>query len=455
MAYSKDLLLILRSSKSVASIDKLVRIVAQLCTKIFHFLLPYLRWNQSNWERLKGSVDKNYYEKNIQGPLDEILKLSKQLTREAGLQISRVNLRTEALSGQAVQTGAENLAVGAENLAVSKKILQTMVQKRQQTNRFDNLSDIERMSLLSQFGIKLAAGLSGKAMLVSTVEQTNYDHMVGYSTNPQVTLKSQVSDTTLSEVTVQQRRFEYTFAEVEISSRCMGTFQTGFSADGVQALQKTAKSVLEPLQEWLSASESRTLWVYGPANASIPSDLSSTAEYVVSTITSVHLPLIAHRCRPEETEIEALISMVYSLIFQLVWQLPNSFTTHRIFDSSRFVVLDRSIRTLDQALILMEDLLAEVPRLLVCVLDGVQMAEDGREDVRGTGMFLDLFLEVLKESKESKILKILLTTDGFCHRLHRRLSSEEQVDAMNDAEQFAGQRKRGRVALTNLALLGD
>jgi len=65
MAYSKDMLAALRSRTSVASIDKLVRIVAQLCTKIFRCLLPYLRWGQSSWERVKGSVDKDYLEKNI------------------------------------------------------------------------------------------------------------------------------------------------------------------------------------------------------------------------------------------------------------------------------------------------------------------------------------------------------------------------------------------------------
>jgi len=185
----------------------------------------------------------------------------------------------------------------------------------------------------------------------------------------------------------------------------MDISQTGFSAEGVQAPQKTAKIIFEPLQEWLSASESRTLWVYGPANASIPSDLSSTSIYVVSMITSIQLPLIAHRCRAGESAAESLTSMVYSLVFQLVWLLPDRFATYKIFDSSRFAFLDMSIKTLDKALILMEDLLAEVPRLFVCVLDGVQMTEDGREDVRGTGMFLDLFLEILKESKVNKILR--------------------------------------------------
>lgn len=89
---------------------------------------------------------------------------------------------------------------------------------------------------------------------------------------------------------------------------------------------------------------------------------------------------------------------------------------------------------------MVEDLLTLVPRRLLVVLDGVQLCEDGRDDEQGIGKFLRFFLEILKDSKEGRMVKVLFTTDGICRTLWRKLDSHEQLDVSNAAGGSAGHR---------------
>ncbi len=147
--------------------------------------------------------------------------------------------------------------------------------------------------------------------------------------------------------------------------------------------------------------------------------------------------------------------MIYSVVIQLIWLLPEKFCTDVDLSSDRFNQLDRSIRTLPHALLLMEDLLTLVPQLLVVILDGVQLCEDGRDDEQGTGMFLNFFLAILKNSMEGRVAKVLFTTDGICRNLWRKLDPQEQLDVMNEAGGSPGQRRKGRVAIDGLMMTED
>ena len=220
-------------------------------------------------------------------------------------------------------------------------------------------------------------------------------------------------------------------------SRSLGAATTGFTGGTIRIPQQTSSKFLS-LQDWLSASESRILWIYGPAHTNKPSDLSSTSAFLVSLITREKLPLIAHQCRNSGSEKEALISMVYSVIIQLIWLLPKKFSTGLDLSPDRFNLLDRSIGSLPKALLMMEDLLTLVPRRLLVVLDGVQLCEDGRDDEQGTGMFLRLLLEILKDSKDGRVVKVLFTTDGICRTLWRKLDPHKQLDLLNAAGGSAG-----------------
>lgn len=120
--------------------------------------------------------------------------------------------------------------------------------------------------------------------------------------------------------------------------------------------------------------------------------------------------------------------MVYSLIHQLIWILPDDYSKKKDLSPGRFEALDRSRETLPRALAILEDLLAIVPGCgimapgprLVVVIDGIQLCEDRQGD-RRTGWFLYDFLEILMERVFGTRVKILFTADGICDYLERRL----------------------------------
>ena len=109
---------------------------------------------------------------------------------------------------------------------------------------------------------------------------------------------------------------------------------------------------------------------------------------------------------------ESLVSMVHSLIVQLVWELPQKFSTDKDLGPDRFAALDRSESTLFEALRLLKDLLIIAPRTLHCVLDGAQLCEGDKEDVVGTGMYLNYFIDITQIMQGRKNYK------GFVY--HRR-----------------------------------
>lgn len=454
--YLKDQLEVFRVNCSVSSTDGLVVIAAQLYTRIFRFLLPYLRWDQSKWERVKGSLDKTYYDDNIKGPLQEILKFSQYVSREAGVQTSKVLLHNEELALKGLWVGETNLAISSEQSERIKNIERMMMSNRETTNRFANLSIDEENSLGSSLfnyvARMLNTGEHGQAMLMANTERARYNQRTEVPSTVEGHMESRPPLTNIEPCRATEKIHNYTFAELELASQSMGAFHMGFTNVAVPFPQQTANKVFSPLQEWLSAVESRILWVYGPSNATIPSDISLTSAYVVSIINGVKLPLVAHRCRLEDSPAESLITMVYSLILQLVWLVPEQFSTEKDFTSGRFARLDKSMSSLPDALLLLEDLLTIAPRLLTCVLDGLQTCEDDEDDRHGTGMFLDFFIEILKQSKNARFLKVMLTTDGCPHRLWRLLDPDDQVDAMNEGQTFAGRRKKGQVPVTNLVI---
>ena len=69
-------------------------------------------------------------------------------------------------------------------------------------------------------------------------------------------------------------------------------------------------------------------------------------------------------------------------------------------------------------------------------------------------MFLDLFLEILTQTQEARILKVLFTTDGFCHRLRKKLNPEEQLDFMNNIGKAPSRNISDIMSPTDLAIIG-
>ena len=110
-----------------------------------------------------------------------------------------------------------------------------------------------------------------------------------------------------------------------------------------------------------------------------------------------------------------LISMVYSMIQQLIEHLPPQFDSFNDFGLKRFTPLDGNASTLDLALKLFRDLIPLCPRSIIFIVDGIQRL-DNRKGQRGCKEFVDT-LQQLKTmrppaSNPQCVYKVLFTSTG-------------------------------------------
>ena len=184
----------------------------------------------------------------------------------------------------------------------------------------------------------------------------------------------------------------------------------------------TDEVIVYRLKEWSGALSPQLLWIIGPPNHALPSNMSSAAMNIISTASKLNVPFVSHFCAlpPYERdnndnssrEMTALTGLVYSLILQLIAQMPPEIKTGIDLAESRFQKLDGSLDNWQEGLDLLADLLQHFSLpLLLCIIDGLS-----RLDFNDGSPLCGQLIQVLQadvESTTSKTrLKVLLTTSG-------------------------------------------
>ncbi|KAF2115463.1 hypothetical protein BDV96DRAFT_646460 [Lophiotrema nucula] len=248
-------------------------------------------------------------------------------------------------------------------------------------------------------------------------------------------LKSPEADSKTTEV--QKRK------DVEAASHFLeAVADNGYPLDLGQVGDTQVKDqVLDRVGEWMNREGSQWLWMSGPIVT--PSRLSevSTAAYCAYLVSKrLNLPILSYRFRKDDfgiggstdpgstdyrsTALDRFTAMVLAFIRQLVCLLPDNIEAKVDLSSARFQGLDASTQSILDAFNLLEDLLKTVSPMLVIVLDGFQLVDnDNFLWSETTAGYLDLFLQILRETGKGKVFKILLTSDGSC----RTLMNEENL----------------------------
>lgn len=169
------------------------------------------------------------------------------------------------------------------------------------------------------------------------------------------------------------------------------------------------------LQSWISAATTQTLWIIGKPG--YPSECSIAAAHVTTISSNAGFSALSFFLRPESLEpnssressvVVHLITLLYSLIRQLISFLPESVEdAHDI----RFALplLDGTPESIPKALSLIQSLLKSAPPLLLCIFDGLQLLDHPK-----TNDFVDQLLGKFAGDSGDRVVKILLTTNGFC-----------------------------------------
>lgn len=177
--------------------------------------------------------------------------------------------------------------------------------------------------------------------------------------------------------------------------------------------------VVVKLKEWLTSPRSDLLWILG-SNSHFGNEATLAAlhilqiamlarpPYVSFVFTPIPDSLDSYTCKTEMTRCTTLlIALLYSLIHQLLCLVPETFK-----DSCD---LERAMENMDggeniipRALEIIQSLLRHRPRLLVVILDGLELLEDD-----STVPHLRNLIGIIHSRKADTRLNFLLGSRGF------------------------------------------
>lgn len=226
---------------------------------------------------------------------------------------------------------------------------------------------------------------------------------------------------------------KYTSEEVSLNSRRLEDY---FHRDRLRLPAESFNPIMvEPealrrIGEWAKASSPNMLWLEGqPIQADdFDNPITMMAAKVIGLTEQTRMPVISYFCelrrgeKPREgnstREVQAILSLVYSLIRQLIELLLPVLETTSDLSEERFNSLDGTLGSWNIALSVFIDLMKTLPGPVFCIIDGLHWLND-----RTTDTYLTELIRILREDK----LKVLLSTTGRCLVLRDELSRSETL----------------------------
>ena len=200
-------------------------------------------------------------------------------------------------------------------------------------------------------------------------------------------------------------------------------------------------AIFSRLESWISATQSERLCVAGPSENRYPSKLSTMAASVLRLLSQADPLVIFYFCElPRKEDLEqgetretgGLLSLLYSLICQLIYKFESTIESEKDLSQSRFESLDGTMKTWSEALHLFRDLVTLSSPYIICLIDGIERL-DYRDGETGFEELLDIMETIMKndeneeEGAESRVFKLLFTTAGKSGTLLRNLSRQEML----------------------------
>ncbi|KAK3987611.1 hypothetical protein QBC44DRAFT_400058 [Cladorrhinum sp. PSN332] len=216
-------------------------------------------------------------------------------------------------------------------------------------------------------------------------------------------------------------------------------------------------SFISSLTSFTTTIESSVLYAHGRYQNNVDSNLLrlSAGKYVTSA-QEHGIPVISYFCRlspgtPPATrtrESLELISLIYALIRQVTDLLPAEISISIDLSEARFASLDGTLRTWDQAISLLSDLIGciQLPQLLF-VIDGLGLLEDEfghRVTLRKVEELVKLLVGFAKHGfGDNKIFKALFTTSGLSAALCKQVGVDHVI-ACGGGPTSPGEAGRGK-----------
>jgi hypothetical protein len=214
-------------------------------------------------------------------------------------------------------------------------------------------------------------------------------------------------------------------------------------------------NAVSALQAWSESAVSRTLWISTGRSSVHPAISSRIAASVANAASRATIPVVWFHYWPLasdgsfegfEQEERALISVLYTLIRQVIDLSPNSLDLSDL-SVEKLQSLDGTLETWDEGLRILSSALALGPPLLLLILDGLEHIDDTE---CGEG-YLEGLLSLLRRASQNSdkdgsgnALKLLFTTTRDCSALNTVMDDDEDED--DNTEIVRCQTRRARIS---------
>ncbi|KUI62526.1 hypothetical protein VP1G_09644 [Cytospora mali] len=414
------------------------RLLVDLYVQIFGFLCYAMSWYTSKRKRARASLNKNFYDKTFKPTVDKIQQTVKGIRDEA-------KHITEIRIGE-MYDGVKRL----EDQMLALRNTGNM-------NRHDDTQQILRR--LDDIGGAFdALGSSSVKALVAVENHVAYSQNTVVNQNsPSAVSSGSKSSEEIGEEVVDSGAENEDGLAIENDAACtryeiqqLTVKLTKFAEDdrhhisdslrGVTRAHLPAEVMIE-LKRWIKATDSKFVWVEGPPSNSHGSSLSLAAIRISDISMQAGIPCLSIFIKahydltaipgPRITQREAAtVALLYSFIYQLSRLLPAEFEPMDEFTQEQFGLLDGSLGSANVALKIIEALITHSPPSLICIIDGLDLAES-----QNTIQHLSGLIRILRSEEKKRMLKVCFTTNGNSMVLIRKIGVFERVDASRMAQE--------------------
>ncbi|KUI55017.1 hypothetical protein VP1G_02340 [Cytospora mali] len=457
----------LSRSKSSLNTSQARRAVANAYVEVFKFLCYSMNWQASRWNRFSSAVQNTFYDDHIKTHVDEIERLAKLIDRETNRQ---------------THEGVLDLLEIGNTLSSSAQQRSTADRFRTQSESQVSMSFEDASKAFSRLGYDVTHCLTAAeqqhdydVLMVAfrragsaepsnkTYEESNEQRVDNLSLATDETDTGHISNEYGDALSTQTMPYPVTnyYARQDLERFAQSLIP--FVNNGVEEATRFARpdpgsglpsEVLFDIQTWIRNDASSFLWVEGSV---FPADLSPAALRVCAVMADARIPIICffNQLRyPNPNNLEAkeagIVCLLYTLIHQLINQLPSVIETEEVMDNTYFDRLDGSCASCEFALYVIRRLLRYAPSRLVIVIHGLEAL-----DTRLTATILGQLVDIIREQSAETVVKAFFSTNGMSRVLGSKINIMERVDASRMGLDRPGRPLRGASSFKDIGMGGS
>lgn len=427
------------SEAKIYPTEEMKKAISELYAHVFQFLRKAMQWYQSkSHHKVLNSFSSDFREKFAE-QLKDIQKLSARISRRANIgtmaELRDFKITSEAQSQQTWEE-KEHWKRKAETYEMKYEFLKSLTGKAAVGKGMANLLHMQAADFLELIG-----GFDNVAARGSPSPMRSPPRTVEYA-EPQLLMEPPTPGTSLTFLSRDLQDHITIFADPATLIYPSDIF--------------AEHAVVKALQNWTTSTESERLWIIG-VPSKYPAPTTSIAASVANAASELGVPFACF-CYPtmhtdeNTTDEKGIISMLYTLIRQVIDFIPQTVDASQL-SAARFQALDGTLKTWEEGLGVLSDVLNIAPPLLLIIIDGLErldFAECGEHYLLELLSLLQKRSETSNSDGSGNALKLLFTTAGNCAALNDVMDEDTAVLVKCQASHLKkspGKWKGGRTVL--------